>query len=434
MKKKKKLPFGSFTREGWQNLALMVLVVFYIAQFGLDLAWKNMCGELAIDYCSFWSAAKIANEQGYANVYNLDKMEEIQKTVFPRRYEVEGTFATVPTPYLPVFILPFQVISFLGPFQGHWLWIFINLAALIFYLRFFTKNTTGRTLETRLLLMVLLSLPVFLNFFYGQVNVWLTICVGEYIRNSMSGKSFQAGLWLGGLLIKPQYLILIGLAILIQRAMKTLAGLVVSATAIIGLSLLMAGTNGLLSLIQLWFGYTSGLPATGPEVMMNWRMLGLNLTPYIGKTIPWTIAGLGMVVTFIATLYLWRRPVKMDTPLFAIAVLGTFAATGAFAWHSHLSSALILIAPLIYLSQEKGILPNNILSAWVFIPPAFRFLVFILAILVQSRILPNNMSGMLNFLTAVSAFGFNIYFLFWAAARSGKPDFSSNRLTDEMIS
>lgn len=394
-----------------ENFSLVALAVFFVIQFGMDIAWKNMCGQLAIDYCSFWSASTVANNEGYAAVYDLPKMEEIQRTVFPRRYEVEGTFATVPTPYLPVFIMPFQLFSPLGPFSGFWVWTTINLIVFIAYLRFFTQQTTGFKLENRLLIMMLLSLPVFLNLFYGQVNFWLTICMGEYIRATISTKHFLAGLWLAGLLVKPQFLAIIGLALLIQRSIKILAGLATGSIAIVGLSLLMAGPNGLLALIQLWLGYTSGLPATGPEVMMNWRMIGLNLSPYLGLTVPWVLAWTGMLITFILAIYIWRQPILIGSKHYVLALFGTFAATNALAWHSHLSSATILIPPLIYLLYKLDKMPKHLLSAWVFAPPLFRFLVFILSILVQNGILSYSMSGLINFLTAISLLVLNIYFL-----------------------
>lgn len=53
-----------------------------------------------------------------------------------------------------------------------------------------------------------------------------------------------------------------------------------------------------------------------------------------------------------------------SSPSYAIALLGTFAATGALAWHSHISSAMILIAPLSYLSQPQERLPAKVLSGW----------------------------------------------------------------------
>ncbi len=416
MNRKSGIPFTSFTREGLQNLLLISLAVFYIAQFELDILSQNMCGQLAIDYCSFWSAAKTANEQGYAGVYDLKNLEELQRKIFPSRYANDGEFATVPTPYLPVFILPFQVLSFLGPYLGYWVWSILNLAIFIYYLQFFSKHTTNERLSWRLLLMLLLSLPVFLNFYYGQVNTWLTICVGEYTRAAMTGKPFRAGLWLGGLLIKPQYLILIGIALLIQRATKILMGLGVSSLAIIGASFLMAETNGFVAIFHLWLGYTDNLPATGPDVMMNWRMISVNLSPYLGAVTGRTIALTGMAITTLGILFIWRRSVKPTSSLYVIAILGTFAATGAVAWHSHISSAMILIPLLVYLSQPQKHLSTRILSVWIFAPPLFRFVAFILAILIQTQTVSSDLISLVNLLIAIFPFGLNIYLLGWAVA------------------
>lgn len=415
-------PFGSPKREVWENLALLALAVFFIAQFGMDVAWKNICGQLAIDYCSFWSAGVLANSEGYAEVYNLNKMEEIQRTVFPRSYEAEGTTATIPTPYLPVFLIPFQAFSLLSPQIGFWIWTFINATTITLYLYFFVQQTTHKKLDVRLLLMLFLSLPVFLNLFKGQVDFWLTICVGEYIRDAISDRHFRAGLWLSGLLAKPQFLIVVGLALLIQRSQKIIAGLAIGSIVIAGVSLFLAGQSGLLALIELWLGFTRGLPATGPEVMMNWRMVILNLTPYLGQIVPWVIAGIGMIVTFAAAISIWIRPINISSPSYVLALFGTFAATNALAWHSHLSSATILIPPLIYLFYKSDHLPKNIVSSWTFIPQAFRFLVFILIILVQEGILSNNLTGMINFLTAISLLVLNIYILAWSATQVRKLD------------
>lgn len=409
-----KRPFTGMTTRSWQNLALTAVCVFYLAQFGLDIYWHNMCGHLAIDYCSFWSAGHIASKQGYAQVYNLDTMEAVQRSVFPRRYEVGGTFATVPTPYLPIFILPFSLLSGLGAFTGYWIWTVLNVALFVFYIRFFTKKTTGLPISKRLFALLLLSFPIFLDFFYGQVNVFLAIVVGEYMRAALSGKNFRAGLWLGGLLIKPQYLVLIGVAFLMQKSIKVLLGLATSSLVILGVSYAMIGSGGFVALVQLWLGYTNGLPATGPNVMMNWRMLGIFLSSLINPTWALTIILLGTLLTALAALYLWRRPVHPASRDFAVVLLGTLAATGAVAWHSHISSATLLIPPLIYLYQPENRLPKNALELWVLIPPVFQFAVLVMAGLVQAGTLHGNFADTQNLLSAISPFAFNLYFLLWA--------------------
>ena len=414
MNKTLKVPFRDMTPEAWQNLALLAVAVFYVAQVGLDLIWHNLCGHLAIDYCSFWSAGHIASASGYAKVYDLNLMEQIQRSVFPRRYEVQGTFATVPTPYLPPFIVPFAFLAGLGPFVGYWVWTVFNLAVFIGYFIFFTKKTTGQPPSRRLFALILLSFPVFLDFFYGQVNIWLMVFVGEYMRAELDGKPFRAGLWLGGLLIKPQYLALIGIALLMQRSIKALAGLAVSSLVIMAVSYAMVGSAGFVAMIQLWLGYTSGLPATGPNVMMNWRMLGLFLEGLFNAPWVWPLMFAGMAVTAIAGLYLWRHPVDWHSWSSPVVLLGILAATGAVAWHSHISTQTILIPPLIYLNQPRNRLPKNALLLWVIIPPIFQFGVLVLGGLAQGGVLTGNVADWQNLLSAIVPFGFNLYFLAWA--------------------
>jgi hypothetical protein len=413
----KKIPFVTLSSKEWQNLGLLALAIFYTATIALDLVWENMCSQLGVDYCCFWSAAEIANENGYRDMYNLSALEEIQRSIFPQRYFSDGIFRTVPMPYLPVFILPFQALSLWKPNVGFLIWTIVNLVVIIFYLRFFIVKTLGCSLNKRLLVMVLFSLPVFLNFYHGQVNLLLTISLGEYLRASMQEKPIQAGAWLGGLLIKPQFLVVICIVLIIQRSVKVLIGLLISTIVIIGFSLLMVGVSGMQEILQLWLGYSNGLPTNDPEIMMNWRMVGFNLSPYLEYSIAWGIALIGIVITFIFSLSFWRRPVKSNSTSFVIGLLGTFAATGALAWHSHVASAVILICPLIYLAQKGDILPKNMLPSWVFIPPFIRILVYILLILIQAGILSEGMLSVLYFLTGATGLGLNLYFLFWAVIK-----------------
>ncbi len=410
---KTKPPFKNMSLDNWQNLGLAALCLFYLFQIGFDLLWKNTCGHLAIDYCAFWSAGQIANAKGYAAVYDLNMLGEIQKAIFPKLN------AVTPVPFLPVFVIPFQLFSLLNTSSSFWLWTFVNLVALIFYLGFFSRRLTGKPLSSRFLLMMLLSLPTFINVFTGQVNVWLTICTGEFMQAMMTEKPFQAGLWLGGLLLKPQILVLIVPALLIQRAVKTLVGLATTSLVLIGMSFILTGINGFRNLFGLWLGYVGGLPTNDVEIMMNWRMIGLHLSVLTSPLFGWTIAGIGILITLVTTLLLWRRPIKTDSSLFVIILLGTLAATGAVAWHSHVHTAMILIPPIIYL-VDKNLLSNKILSWWVFLPAGIYALVLILASLVQAAILSSSFDALLNFLRGAVEFGLNLFLLIWAAKQVSK--------------
>jgi hypothetical protein len=415
MTKEHLLPFQKLTGREWENLGILALLIFYIAQILLDIIWKNMCGNLAIDFCAFWSAGHVARTAGYASVYNLDLLSQIQRTLFPET--ALSSFVTVPVPYLPIFITPFQLFSLLKPNLGYWIWSIINLAIAILYIYFLIKQMGNGFPDKHILFLLLFSLPVFLNFYFGQINTWLMICTGEFLRAAITDKPIKAGIWLGGLLLKPQLLVLILPILLIQHSFKALTGFIISTTGIIASSFILAGFDGIAGLVSLWIGYVGGLPTNGPEIMMNWRMLGLNLSFFIPKNLSWVLAFTGLVITVIAALYMWRRPIIFTSSQFMIAMLGALAATNAISWHSHLSTAMIMIPVFAYLSCHDN-LPVYGFRAWIFLPPLIKFVTFILALLISLMLLPANMTSLLNFAFGLTGLSLNLYFLWWSFAHN----------------
>ena len=350
---KAKLPFRNMAPQAWQNLAVAGLLFFYLIYTLLEVILHTMCGQIGVDYCDYWSAGRVANLHGYAEIYNVQILGQVEKSILPATTD-PSRIAVVPFPYLPIFVLPFQILSLLAPEIGFWIWNAINLIIFFFYLRYFTRSLNQRPPSTRLMILMLASLPVYLNIFSGQVAVWLTICVGEFMRAFINKRPFRAGLWLGGLLLKPQILVVVVLVLLLQRAIRILAGLATSSLFIIIVSVLLSGPAGFIQILKLWLTYANGQASIWVEAMMNWRMLGLHLS----LTNPWIargIAGFGMLATLSVTLWVWRRPLIPDMLSFPVAVMGILAASATIAWHSHIHTAMILIPPMIYLYQAKNL-------------------------------------------------------------------------------
>jgi hypothetical protein len=402
----------------------MSVMIFYVLMIGFDIFSHNLCGNLGMDYCAYWSGGKIINQSGYAAIYNLDIVTQIQKTIYPQASNPSIPFQIVPIPYLPIFVIPFQFLSFLNLEISFLVWTLINLVGFIIYLRFFTKEVTGHPLPTRLLLMLMLSLPVFLNLFWGQVNIWLGICAGEFIRLTLSNKPFRAGLWLGGWLFKPQLLILIIPILLIQRSWKALTGFTASTLLVLVGSFGLVGAKGFTGLANLLLGSAQGTSASNPEIMMNWRMLGLHLAYYFSPLLGWAFAILGSVLTVIAAFYLFRKQIPPNSPIYMIALFGMFAATCAATWHAHLSMAIVLIPPIIYLYMQKR-LPNKLVVWWVLMPTIVMIVVYILAALIQINILPASLTSLLNLLSGLRGLILNLLFLAWAVIEFNKTQAAS---------
>jgi hypothetical protein len=405
------------TPEKRLNLVLAALAVFYLIQIVLDLVWHNICGHLGVDYCAFWSSGQIANAYGYGRVYDLELLGRVELGNFPS-FGDRPTFAVSPFAYLPVFLPPFQLLAILPPALGFWVWTLVNTAAFALYLRFFYRNTVKLALPTRVLAMLSLSLPVYWNLLDGQVNVWLMICVGEFMRLATAEEPLKAGLWLGGLLLKPQSLLLLGPALLFRGTRRIIAGLGISCGVLVAASLAMLGKNGMAALAQVWLGFGRGIPTNDVDSMMNWRMIGFHFSNWFSPGLGWSLAALGIVATIAAATYLWRRTIDLRSSSFAMALLGTMAATGLVAWHAHIHMAMFLIPALILVCKETSIPTKNLLESWVAVPAAAYVLVYLLASLIKLGVLPMELAISLNFLRGASEFGLNAWILAVAVKQS----------------
>ena len=400
------------TTQYWLNLAMAGLIVFYVMYVGWKWGQNLSCDRLGGDYCDYWAAGTVANHSGYAQVYDPQFMGPVVRGLAPW-YTGDTSH-----PYLPVFTPAFQVLALFSPSAGYWVWVLCNTAALVLYLRFFARRTGTGPLPRRVILMVLISLPYFMNFATGQVDVWTAIFIGEFMRAMLDHKPFRAGLWLGGVILKPQVLVIIGLVLVVQRLVRVLAGLAVSGSVLTLVSLLMTGPQAFLNMIASWLLYGNSSVVPWVQGMMNWRMIGYHLANFTTPWLGWGIAAAGMLATAGLMLYAWRKPFDATAPSFPIAMVGVVSAAALLAWHSHLHLGVMLIVPLVYAYQRK-ILPERIWNYWIFFPALLHMaMVFIPATLIALGILPGSISALINGAIGAAEFSASLYLFAWAARSS----------------
>ena len=93
----------------WLNLALAAVAVFYLIQVAADLYFHPLCQNLGVDYCAYWSTGKLVTAEGYASINDMSLLEKYQNPIFPH---TGNPPIPIPFIYLPVFVLPFQLLSF----------------------------------------------------------------------------------------------------------------------------------------------------------------------------------------------------------------------------------------------------------------------------------------------------------------------------------
>ncbi|MEJ5240679.1 MAG: glycosyltransferase family 87 protein [Anaerolineales bacterium] len=407
-----RLPFRNLDAAAWQNLGLVALSTYYLIWFLIPPAQGLFFLSLASDYLALWSAGHIAAEQGFAQVYRLEVLRRVQQPLVPNPDPTNLSFSPIPAPYLPVFLLPMPLLAQFSPQFSFWIWTVLNLGVLVGYLLFYARRLGSLPRLRRPLWFLFLSFPVFGNFFWGQLNVWLVICVGEFFWNLHRDRPYRAGVWLAGMLLKPQTLLLILPLLLLWRAWKVLSGFFSAAALLFVVSALLLGGEGMRNFVNLsrfWGNEGNALVAINPSNMMNWRMVAEHLTEWIAPGPAWALALIGSAWT----LWFALRPVlKPPTgEKLAPALLRIFAATLLVTWHAHYHMAMILLPLLLaVLSQEA--LSVRFLAWWVFLPPFVQFLGMSAGILTRTaNLFPYE--GLNSLLTGLAMMGTTAAFL-WA--------------------
>jgi hypothetical protein len=412
--------FQGLTSDKWVNLAIAALLAFYAIQMILDVAWGTLCGHIGVDYCNnTWATGYIANTLGYAKVYDVRLIGEVERSIFPPTAD-PALFIVSPSYYLPIFIAPFRLLSRLQPGGGYVAWTALNLAAMVGYLIFFATRVAGQRPARRTLILLCASLPVFFNAFYGNVDVWLMICVGEFLRAWSAGRPLRAGLWLGGLILKPPLLAVICLFALLMRSYKLIFGALATAGTLMAVSLLMVGQQAFQGIMALWLKAAAGSPGIGVESMMNWRMLAVDLSAFTAPQLAWGLASLGALATLILAVQALRQGHVPGSQAWWEVMVVILAASSALAWHSHVHSAIVLLPSLLYLSQ-RGILPNRVLNIWVLLPAVLLTLVLVPQHMMRLQVLPSSAQFLVYLMRGGGTLGANLYVLWWArhAALSG---------------
>ena len=404
----------------WLNLALAGLVTFYLIIIGWQVAQRMICGEIAADFCGYWSAGKVARLYGFGRIYDLQYLGPVANSVLPG-VTVPSQVAILPaTPYLAVFLLPFYLLSLLSPELAYWVWTLFSLLALFLYVRFFVRRLQLGSLPARVMIMLFAALPVFTTTFLGQMEVWLVVCSGELLRALLDGKPFRAGLWLGGLLLKPQLVIVFGLILLLQRSVRILAGLATAASSLLLATFLLVGPAGFVQMLDVWLAYGNNSVGSWVGTMMNWRMLGSHLSAFFAPWFGWGLAGAGMLVTLLVVLYLWRERFDRVSPGLPVAFLGVLAGSAMLAWYAHIHTAVIFLPPIIYLYQ-KQLLPQELLNYWVFVPSGlYVAMMFLPESLIALGMPFSSVTPVIYFGIGVGEFSANMALFLWAARRSLK--------------
>lgn len=413
----RRLPLTGLTHVQWRNLLLVVLALLYVGYTAIFVAGYGVFSSVGCDFRAFRASAQIARSVGFAQVYDLAVQTRFQLPMYiapPDQWaspKHSPPTEALPWPYPLAFVVLFLPFSFGSLMASFLAWELVNLAVIVLYIRRLSRALRNRA-GTGVAVALLLSYPVFTTFFFGQMTVILLIAFGEFVLALRREADLEAGMWLAGLLLKPQALVVVLPGLLVARRWRALKGFAIAAVGVGVLSWALGGTGSIVTNFQLLVTFTGGVSAGATKAMINWRALGVDLGFLVGLSHLWrTVLTVGgMLLTFLVAMYVYRRAGSERGDRLGVVLLATYAATCCVAWHSHSHMALPVFAPMLYVSAN-GVLPQRLLTAWVVIP---GLVFFVMALLVG----PGGSSVFVGMCMLL----FNLLLLGWSVRALRRPD------------
>ena len=326
---------------GFRDWLLVCIAIAYVLYCREAYASWRLFTSMGVDYRAWWSAGELVRRGDFARVYDLTALGSQQNLLDV--YSRGGKpFEVLPVVYQPFYIQFLVVLAWLPPVVGCMIWTCGQGFAVAAYLAFFLRRRSVLVEKRRLFLAAMLSLPIFLDLYFAQVSGLLIIPVAEMFYCLARGQTARAGLWLSLWTLKTQCLLSLIPCLLLTGHWRLLGWALV-------------GREGFADWVYLLGHYRSEY-GNWPFGMTNWRMAGLTLDH---PAVTWV----GMTLTFLATLWMWRRSQQIPTEWLA---LGTVPATLLFTWHAQPHMTCILI-PVLWMAVEIG-LPEWVLWSWYLLP------------------------------------------------------------------
>jgi hypothetical protein len=192
----------------------------------LSLAFLAQTPDLeTIDYVSVWAGAQMIGP----DLYDPVRLERIEHTVSP---EIAGKRYIRP-PYYVMMFWPLGRLPYRAAYAG---FVFMNLAALLFFLRIWRFDTPS-------IIACTFFLPLAWSFGIGQDAPLLLLLVAGAAQLIQRRRDFAGGALLALFTVKLHLFVFLPLVLIAQRKYRALAGLAVAGSALYLLAAAFVGID-----------------------------------------------------------------------------------------------------------------------------------------------------------------------------------------------
>lgn len=191
------------------------------------------------DFLQFYISARLINQGRSSQLFDQRVADAEMRAIVREPNRVQ--LPTVYGPQVGLLFTPLARMSFPAAARI-WAALSLLVVAACFYLLWATCPALRSQARTVAICAVAFP-PLFHFFVRGQISVLLLLCLSAAFLAFRSDRDWFAGVALGCLVFKPQFLVAIPLVLLLAQAWKAFAGLALSAAGQLALTTLYFGAN-----------------------------------------------------------------------------------------------------------------------------------------------------------------------------------------------
>jgi Glycosyltransferase family 87 len=224
------------------------------------------------DFPAFLAGWNLLVNGNASQLYNLEAQKLVQQKL------IGGSFANGVLPFVnpPYVATLFGALGRLSLSVGYWVWAAMNVAMLVVLFSQLRKIVGVDTTQwRRYALWAIAAAPVWSTLMGGTFSLWVCVGVAGFVVAMQEGRELSAGVWLGLVAFKPQYLPAILVLLVARRSWRALGGFAGAMAALLAVSLPWVGVDGYRKFFSLLASFTNQGAKFSAHAELMWNVRGL---------------------------------------------------------------------------------------------------------------------------------------------------------------
>ena len=315
------------------------------------------------DFLQFPISAHLIAQGRSLDLYNTQVLAEAIQQITGR------TSIDLKYFYGPQVALPFTLIDSLSFLAQAEIWVAISVAIYFACIYFISKTCPTISSSWKLVALCAMAYPPAFHFFArGQLSAAVLLFVALAYVFFRAGNSWLAGLALGCLAFKPQFLVAIPLILLLATEWSVVAGLAISAAAQLGFAYTYFGPSVMRSYFSMLL-HSAGHPSSTELLLSATQMHSLYsfwelLIP--SPILLWTAYLLSSVVVIALAARIWKSASPLSLRFSALLIAAVLVNPHIYIYD------LLALAPIFLLLVEWSIEHANHFNT-----PVLRILLYL---------------------------------------------------------